>query len=256
MKYLLFIYLVLMGIFAFSDLNISLMLVNEGSVFAEVFDRIGFFPMMILAAFAFIILAFKSYKYLFLFLSILMHLVMVLAYGYFANGINIFIVLFAMILFYFEYKFASRIYIDYQEKAIIMAKSLIYFMLMAFLITTIAKVIWGRPRFRSMSDPINEFMPWYILNPFGLSDDFKSFPSGHTTQAAMIIGLLFFNDLTLIKKRRPLFIFICLWTLIVALSRVIAGAHFASDVLTGMMVTYSCYYFVRSYYFNKHIKAL
>ena len=174
MMYLLFIYIFLMAIFAFSDLDISLMLVNENSVFAEIFDRIGFFPMMILASFAFLILSFKAYKYLFLILSVLINIIMVLAYGYFADGISIFIVIFGLILFYLEYNFARKIYQTYQEKAVVVAKSLIYFMLMAFVITTIAKVIWGRPRFRAMEDYTSEFKPWYVLNPLGISDDFKS----------------------------------------------------------------------------------
>ena len=255
MKFLLIIYLILMAIFSFSDLSISMAIVNETSVFAEVFDRIGYFPMLILASIAFLILAHKCYRYLFIGLSIFVTTMMVLAYGYFANGVNLVIVLFGIIVFVLENLVANYIYENYGEGAILLAKSLIYFMLMAFLITTFAKILWGRPRFRAMSDPESEFKAWYILSPFGMSDDFKSFPSGHTTQAAMIIGLMFFNDLGVIKHRKGLYLTILLWTSLVALSRVIAGAHFCSDVTTGMMISFSCYYYVKYHYFNKVIPS-
>lgn len=253
MKKMLIGYAILMLIFGFYDLNISLALFNNSSIFAEIFDRIGYFPMMILASLAFMILSFKSHKYLFMSLALIFDIIIVLAYSYFADSFSFIILLLAILLIYLEYNFAKKIYLKYQEEAIYLAKAIILFMTLAFFTTEILKIIWGRPRFRAMDNPLEEFKAWYILSPFGLKDEVRSFPSAHTTQAAMIIGLLFFNDLKIIKKRQPLTIFIIIWTISVALSRVIAGAHFASDVLTGMMVSYSAYYLIKHYYFNKHL---
>ncbi|MFX1234727.1 MAG: phosphatase PAP2 family protein [Promethearchaeota archaeon] len=96
------------------------------------------------------------------------------------------------------------------------------------LFVQLIKLFWGRVRFRDLSG--GDFTPWFI--PLGITGNF-SFPSGH---AAM--GWMFLPLLTDLKKRKlniwlkiTILFLVLGWGTFVALSRVIVGAHYASDVL-------------------------
>lgn len=78
------------------------------------------------------------------------------------------------------------------------------------------------------------------------TNNFKSFPSGHTVYAAMGMMLYplltLFNDKT--KNMRPLQISLfyvgLVWTVLTAISRVYAGAHYLSDTAFGLLTTVVC----------------
>ena len=98
------------------------------------------------------------------------------------------------------------------------------------LLVQIIKLIWGRVRFRDLSPSYVEFTPWFIPN--GFTDNY-SFPSGHTAMGWMFLPLL-----VLVKDKQlnnPVklitFILIFGWGIFVGLSRLIVGAHYASDIL-------------------------
>jgi len=96
----------------------------------------------------------------------------------------------------------------------------------------ITKLLAGRVRFRDMiGTDFSLYTPWY--SPPGPDLHNASFPSGHTAMGWMLLPLI-----VLVKdrhKRDPikrLAIFgSIIWGFFVAVSRVIIGAHFASDVL-------------------------
>ncbi len=130
------------------------------------------------------------------------------------------------------------------------AKAGIIMGIASFLIIQVLKIIWGRPRFISLSDPSVSFVPWYRPGGFSFTNDlFKSFPSGHTGAAAMIfwITLLPYAD----RKLQPgrLWILAVLYTFLVALSRIMAGMHYLSDVMAGCAVTLSICQILRYRYF-------
>jgi membrane-associated phospholipid phosphatase len=98
------------------------------------------------------------------------------------------------------------------------------------------KILCGRIRFRDLDPGFSNFTPWFL--PPGLSLDDLSFPSGHTAMGWMFLPLLI-----VVKDRKskdPLRIIVTIlvigWGLFVGASRVVVGAHYASDVLfsTGM----------------------
>lgn len=110
----------------------------------------------------------------------------------------------------------------------------------SFLIIQAMKIIWGRPRFISLSDPSVSFEPWFHISGLVFSDDlYKSFPSGHTGAAAMIfwITLLPYVDPKLKKGR--LWGLAIVYTALIAVSRIMAGMHYISDVMAGCAVTLS-----------------
>ena len=97
------------------------------------------------------------------------------------------------------------------------------------LFVQIIKLFWGRIRFRDLPG-YSDFTPWFL--PQGFTDNY-SFPSGHTAMSMMFLPLL-----VLIKDRKindPTKILVIVlvigWGLFVALSRVAIGAHYASDTL-------------------------
>ncbi len=98
------------------------------------------------------------------------------------------------------------------------------------LLVQLIKVFWGRVRFRDLSTGYIDFTPWFIPN--GFTDNY-SFPSGHAAMSWMFLPLL-----VLVKEKKwsdPIkiitYILVFGWGIFVALSRVIVGAHYASDVL-------------------------
>lgn len=105
----------------------------------------------------------------------------------------------------------------------------------------IIKETWGRIRFRDLATqqiqlqlPNLPFSPWYIPQDLGG----RSFPSGHTGLGWMLLGLFL-----LISKDCPYFRILVLKTciiwglLIVPFSRIILGAHYASDVWAASIFT-------------------
>ena len=80
-----------------------------------------------------------------------------------------------------------------------------------------------------------------MMTFFGTTDACKSFPSGHTCAAGMSYGLIMLADSLGIKskgKRAALWICPILFTGIVAVSRIVVGAHFFSDVLMGGTISF------------------
>lgn len=117
--------------------------------------------------------------------------------------------------------------------------------------TTGMKYLWSRPRPRYIFaqegvDPATLFKNAWELNSFYAfkESECKSFPSGHSAYAT--IGMFIFPLLTLLSDKRKedrklqivLFYVGFIWALITMLSRVLAGAHFLSDVAAGYLVTW------------------
>ena len=65
-----------------------------------------------------------------------------------------------------------------------------------------------------------------------------SFPSGHSLYAATVGCLLMYVYLQQHSKHKLLCLIVSIWILIMGLSRVYAGAHFPSDVLSGWSISF------------------
>ncbi len=98
----------------------------------------------------------------------------------------------------------------------------------------IMKLLWGRVRFRDLAPSFVDYTPWFL--PQGITGN-QSFPSGHTAMSFMFLPLLIplrkMNTSNLIKKILTLVLLMLIigGAIFVAVSRVIIGAHYASDVL-------------------------
>ena len=130
--------------------------------------------------------------------------------------------------------------------------------------TVVIKGIMHRPRYRSVIvGEYAEFHNWWqrctnykelierwptVLS----SEEFKSFPSGHTSTAAitmMFVVILPFAYQREIKRYTLYFYLALGFTLFVAFSRMLVGAHFLTDVAMGGLITtisaYGCFLFLR-----------
>ena len=103
------------------------------------------------------------------------------------------------------------------------------------ILVQLMKLFWGRVRFRDLSPGFVDYTPWFL--PQGITGN-QSFPSGHTAMGWMFLPLLI-----TIKDRKNkdaikiIISFLILgWGLFVGLSRIVIGAHYASDVLFSTMM--------------------
>ncbi len=115
---------------------------------------------------------------------------------------------------------------------------------------TILKEVMHRPRFRAVVDyPGIEFHAWWepckdykdLMAAYNLlSEEFKSYPSGHTTEASILLIVMTFMPLLNKKlEKYQLYCFFGAYAFVwlIAFARILAAAHFLSDVSTGMALT-------------------
>lgn len=110
------------------------------------------------------------------------------------------------------------------------------------------KSLMHRPRYRLIAETNVEFHNWWqpcknykeLMDNVGTtSDNFKSYPSGHTTEASILLVTTTFLPLANAKFKKfqkPLFICSFALIIIVAFARILAAAHFLSDVSTGATI--------------------
>lgn len=135
------------------------------------------------------------------------------------------------------------------------------------------KVIASRPRYCTMaileeSGDGGFFMykRWYQFSgikkvserwlELGIAaDGLKSFPSGHVASTTMLVTLLALPDLLPgLNEKKPKIILWCVAVaapIIVAISRMVMGAHFLSDVLVGGAITVVSYWIAKGIVKNK-----
>jgi len=92
------------------------------------------------------------------------------------------------------------------------------------IITQAFKLLWGRVRFRNLGVDFAGFTPFYT--PAGPGTGL-SFPSGHVAMAFVISPVVFF----LVRLRWLALSGVLLYGLVVAFGRIQAGAHYLTDCL-------------------------
>lgn len=126
--------------------------------------------------------------------------------------------------------------------------------LLTLIIISSTKSIMDRPRFRFVLESGNPdyFRNWWqsgsalkeSLGTGAISDEFSSFPSGHSAYSAFAIFIFpALADFTegLKKFRAPLFALGFVWWGSTAFSRLSIGAHYLSDVATAGLIPIAAY---------------
>lgn len=123
------------------------------------------------------------------------------------------------------------------DKLIRFASLVIFVAFMNIIVINVIKQFWGRERYRHMvaNNNYDGFSKWFIPQGMAAGEEFKSFPSGHSANASiiMLLALYPFKD---IEMQNKVFPFVAFYTTLVQFSRIIQGAHFLSDVTTGVIL--------------------
>lgn len=152
----------------------------------------------------------------------------------------------------------SRVPASCRSKALrFAAVALLYFVLVLVVMNSL-KTVWGRMRFREMTDSLVEFTRWYQIVPRGGFDNvYASFPSGHSMNSAGVILLTLLPPIipALKNREKALHIFVYIWCAVVGISRVFMGAHFASDVTVGILLSLAIFEVLRGLIFRKNTEV-
>lgn len=92
--------------------------------------------------------------------------------------------------------------------------------------TVVGKQLIGRVR-----PPLVDAVPPFETSP--------SFPSGHTLNTTVVVGVLTYLLLTRLRRRRTRIVAVvlaCCWIVAMGLSRVLLGHHWLTDVVTGWLL--------------------
>ena len=144
------------------------------------------------------------------------------------------------------------------DRAVIlrMAFAILLVILCEMVVVNLIKVCWGRPRMRLVaSHPEAYFFPWWqrgtalkesLLAAGVAADEFKSFPSAHTANAAtmLLLGLVPYLKPQLQPYQKALVTFGFAWTAVVALSRILLGAHYLTDTAVGFLIGFLSVYLI------------
>ena len=142
----------------------------------------------------------------------------------------------------------SRIWVNKMDlKAMLYGSVMIIAIIVVYFVACEGvKYIASRPRPRNLDLEYNGFKYWFEFNPFnafknGYKDN-KSFVSGHSANAACLITILpFIASMTKRDNDNRIQIMTivigALFAFVVAFSRIIARAHWMSDVMGGILLS-------------------
>ncbi len=142
----------------------------------------------------------------------------------------------------------SRIWVEKMDyKAMIYGSVMIIAIILVYFVACEGvKYIASRPRPRVLDFEYNGFKQWFEFNPFAAFKseykDYKSFVSGHTANAACLITILPFVSSMTKRENDNRIQIMCiiigaLFTFVVAFSRIIARAHWMTDVMGGILLS-------------------
>ena len=246
--------LILLSIFTFTDLQISQALFTK-NIFGRFFEVIGELPFAFMAVFGFALLfRFRSRKnkVISILLGILYGIFSLLfsvmggfmAWNYLHENVEgvpqPIAFLFTILILVAAYFLTRLVPKEKAKEAVTFAVVAVFYFIAVIIIMNVLKGIWGRMRIREMTDPITEFTRWYVItNRGGFNNIYASFPSGHSMNAAGTILLCLFPTFIpkLQGKEFSLKIICYSYMVLCAISRVVMGAHFASDTTMGILLS-------------------
>ncbi|MEC0092593.1 phosphatase PAP2 family protein [Paenibacillus macquariensis] len=253
------LWVVLMAIFTFNDLNVSKAVFNEeNSQFGRFFDVYGEHPafLLLFAAGSILFSTVRGERLIkkivvrlisgvFILLSGFSIVFIVLIRGYELDGGNVMLICLAIALLIaiLSQWLLHRVPVEKLSQYNRAAWAAIAIVFAEIMVINVLKIFWGRMRFRNMDGDYSQFTSWFL--PQGIqasgvtAEAHKSFPSGHSANGwTMMVWMLFMPFV--IKWRNFMLVIAVAWGVCTSTSRVIMGAHFATDVLFGAFITITC----------------
>lgn len=147
-----------------------------------------------------------------------------------------------------------RIFRDKKWELVLFSLYLVSVVVVASLVVLTIKNLWGRARFCELEAPTYEgYTPFYKLSSFGG----ESFPSGHASMSALSILLCDINNQhKIFDSNKGIVAFSVTFTILVILSRLIAGAHFITDLLVGVVISLATRFLLKKIYKKLYPKLL
>ncbi|MCE5234484.1 MAG: phosphatase PAP2 family protein [Eubacteriales bacterium] len=265
---LLLILIALMTVFTFTDLAISTALYTK-NLFARIMEVVGELPFTFFAVFAWVLLfrsRSKKSKAASILTGALFGVLSALfaamggfmTYNYLHEqnaGVPPWIAaVIALALLGAAIYAARRVPGEKSRRAAKFAWTAIVYFIAVIVVMNVTKGVWSRLRMREMTDPLVQFTRWYVITPHsGFDNAYASFPSGHAMNAAGSILLCLLPTFLpgFAGKERILKGIVLLWVLAVCVSRVMMGAHFASDVTMGVLLSLLLFEAIRGIVYRK-----
>ena len=267
----LIIWSILAGYLAFNDLSISKTFADQNTGWAIFLEQYGELPGAIIIIWGILIFsiqfdnssAVRFAVVQFILISamslILLYMSYILLFNFTSSGDAFFdhsLLLFAvfLILSVTSTAYFRKINFRFSSSLTTLSKIILGMSLFGYLFSIqLIKFLWGRVRYRDLDLFHTNFTEWYIVN--GINGH-QSFPSGHAAMGWMLLPLF----LLALKKNCFIktfsIVLILIIATVIALSRVIIGAHYASDVLFGsffMIITFLILY--KKYYLRNEKEA-
>lgn len=240
------IVVLLMIIATFNDLKIAEKIYNPDMVWANMFKVIGEFPiyfgLLLFGVTYYHLSTKKMLKNIFAvetFASVFLIVLMPARYIFRMNILSVSIIaLVSIFLFFIIMKTSYKIDKNVYDK--IKGVALIYFVgiIIQLIVVYSMKLCWSRVRFLELNEDMSNFTRWYVINWFEGTG--TSFPSGHTSGATNILYLSLFTPLFTEDKKKNVIVE-CLCFMFIgatAISRLILGKHYLSDVTFAFGMTY------------------
>ena len=258
----------LLIIFAFTDLQISNAIYNANSLYGLIFEAIGEFPAGVIATFCTVSLILtrekkKSIKHNlgtigYGFMLVLFSLMATMLPIKYLNGPTLLIPILSVLYVIASYGIAKKISVT--NKAELRQAAIVGVLTFFCVVITfnLIKMGWGRERYRHMvaEGSFEGFSYWFMRQGFTTNNEFMSFPSGHSANGAIMIWLTLIPTFMPKLKNKQTLINTCVmvWIILVAASRVVVGAHFASDVTMGATITLITFSLLKKKYVNSFLK--
>ena len=262
-KIIITIYLCLLGLMivgSFADYPISLALYDESNWFGILFAAYGEIPATLgmIVAGTFFISAHNRQKKAIGYLQIIGGGIVILLGTlmvcfmptiYLFNTPHIVIYIIGLVLSILTIIFSLKLVKNSDRKMVIKVGLVFLISIMGIMIVVnMIKVPWGRARMRLVANnPEAYFMPWWqvggslketLIAEGVAAEEFKSFPSGHVSNATAVLLLSLLPLLNDKLKGKEKTIFGCgvVWIVLVMISRIIIGAHYLTDDVVAFAV--------------------
>ncbi len=257
---LLSVYVPMMAVFAFTDLDISLHLIRENSFWggsAEILSEVPTDTIMMLSLATLFVTRKRERKGVSDFLFSVLYIAGTVEYAFFISFFSIkYISTKASLIIggatciplsLLSFSIMKKLSDGRKEEFRRASAIVVLTVLCEEIVVNVLKIVVSRPRMRDMSAPYADFVVWYKTFQSLAGGD--SFPSGHTAKAAGVFLLLLIPDIYPgLRKKRYLFAAAgVIWTLYIGIGRIIHSAHFASDVASG------AFFMILSFIVVRHI---
>ena len=234
---------------SFWDLQINALFYNRGSFYSELFKTIGEIPVVLIILLSSGILirlnVMEDKPYFWNLPWIVLWLIFAytntIPISYLKNSYTIGWSFISIIIYFIITLAIIRKVPIHDSNAV---RKVAYIAIISCILSAVAikgiKSLWGRMRYFHMVElnDFSGFSPWYLRQSIAKNDIYKSFPSGHSVNASLV-ALCSLLPLVFVKLKNyqtRITLVIIVWILLVTTSRIVDGAHFISDISTGVFI--------------------